>query len=86
MYSQPITKSPTFLVDSGSASTNPVLDDAEPAPESPSPVRSAEETPTASAHSVDPDTGQSECSSLAATSKIEKMIASEEPPYFQEQW
>jgi hypothetical protein len=31
-------------------------------------------------------TGQSECTSVAATSKTEKTIASEEPPYFQEQW
>jgi hypothetical protein len=84
MYVQRITKSPTFLVDGGSASTNPVQDDADP-PESPSPVRSADETPTSVA-CVDPDTGQSECSSVAAASKTEKMIASEEPPYFQEQW
>ena len=79
-------KSPTFLVDGGSASTDPVLDDAEPPPESPSPVRSADETPAASAPSVDPDTGQNECTSVAATSKTEKTIASEELPYFQEQW
>jgi hypothetical protein len=81
-----MTKSPTFLVDGGSASTDPVLDDAEPPPESPSPIRSADETPATSAPCVDPDTGQSECTSVAATSKTEKTIASEEPPYFQEQW
>jgi hypothetical protein len=81
-----MAKSPTFLVDGGSAGTDPVLDDAEPPPDSPSPVRSADETPATSTPCVDPDTGQSECTSVVATSKTEKTIASEEPPYFQEQW
>lgn len=90
MYVHGITKSPPLLKeesrDGGCAVSNPVLEDVEPSPESPSPVRSVDETPAASTPCVEPETGQTECSTGAVAAKTEKMIAPEEPPYFQEQW
>lgn len=86
VYVHGITKSPSLLKDESRDPSNPVLEDVEPSPESPSPVRSVDELAAASASCVDPETGHSECSATAAASKTEKMMAPEEPPYFQEQW
>lgn len=79
-----IEKSPTLLKEESQDGGCAVLEDAEPPPELASPVRSIDETPATCAHFVERDTGQSECSATAA--KPEKLIALEEPPYFQEQW
>ncbi|XP_033611222.1 histone-lysine N-methyltransferase 2C [Cryptotermes secundus] len=86
VYVHGITKSPSLLKEESRDASNPVLEDVEPSPESPSPVRSVDELGAASASCVDPETGHSECSATAAASKTEKMMAPEEPPYFQEQW
>jgi hypothetical protein len=86
VYVHGIAKSPTLLKEESQDGGCAVLEDVEPPPELASPVRSVDETPTTCAHFVERDTGQSECSSTAAAAKTEKMIAPEEPPYFQEQW
>jgi hypothetical protein len=86
VYVHGITKSTNLLKEEPQDVSNPVLEDVEPSPESPSPVRSVDELAAASASCVEPETGHSECSATAAASKTEKMVAPEEPPYFQEQW
>lgn len=86
VYVHGITKSPTLLKEESQDAGCTVLEDVEPAPELASPVRPGDETPATSAQFVERDTGQSECSVTAAAAKTEKIMAPEEPPYFQEQW
>jgi hypothetical protein len=85
-YVHGITKSPSLLKEESREASNSVLEDVEPSPESPSPVRSVDEMAAASVTCLEPETGQNECSAAAASAKTEKMMAPEEPPYFQEQW